>query len=161
MAALHNSRLTSCWSFCGFRLVKCVNVTFWMFFRSDPIPSMYGIFTYSLVDFYGFHVGKYTYPSHRWVLGHINLWPPGWSICPDFGVSWVVGKPHLGLMAMAFFKRRIRSRRIRWRAVFCWYRFFWGEINLWSIRRWPWRYDRYDIFSFLAVDAFWQIVDAC
>ena len=69
---------------------------------------MYGIFTYSLVDFYGFHVGKYTYPSHRWVLGHINLWPPGWSICPDFGVSWVVGKPHLGLMAMAFFKRRIR-----------------------------------------------------
>ena len=25
-----------------------------------PIPSMYGIFTIHLVDFYGFHVGKYT-----------------------------------------------------------------------------------------------------
>ena len=44
---------------------------------SIPIGSMYGIFTYTwMVDFYGFHVGKYTSPMDP--MGYWN--EPKYSI---------------------------------------------------------------------------------
>ena len=56
-------------------------------FKNNPIPSMGRgrIFTYIfMVDFYGFHVGKYMSSSHGWDGNH---WPES-AVGPSFG-----GKP--------------------------------------------------------------------
>ena len=108
---------TSTWDFCNLQIWK-LNVHIIAY----PIPCMYGIFTYNLVDFYGFHVGKYTVRpmDGSWVSLVLTFDVQDGQFAPTLAF-------HESLASLLWVSWLFQTNsRLRWRVFFCWYSFFIG-----------------------------------